>query len=76
MIIIDYDPQTDEDDEEAPSLLEVEVIEATDTLIELQMTYSDPAAVSRDPTALDQISISLDKKFFSDPATDLEINDG
>ena len=40
------------------------------------MTYSNPAAVSRDPTALDQISISLDKKFFSDPATDLEINGG
>ena len=50
--------------------------EATDTLIELQVTYSNPGAVSRDPTTPDKVSISFDKRYFSDPETDLEINEG
>ena len=76
MIIVDYETQADEEDPEAPALIEFEVTEATGTLIELQMTYNNPSAVSRDPTTPDKIEISLDKKYFSDPETDLEINDG
>ena len=76
IIIIDYDTQADEEDAEAPALHQVEVKEATDTLIELQMTYNNPGAVSRDPTTPDKVSISFDKRYFSDPETDLEINEG
>ena len=76
MIIVEYETQADEEDAEAPALIEFEVTEATGTLIELQMTYSNPGAVSRDPITPDRIEISFDKRYFSDPETDLEINEG
>ena len=40
------------------------------------MTYINPSAVSRDPVDADEIQMSFDKKYFSDPETDIEINSG
>ena len=40
------------------------------------MKYKNPAAVSRDPTEPDEISISFDKRYFSDPELEIEINSG
>ena len=76
MIEIDYSTEVDEEDPDQPELINVEVLEATTKYINFQMTYSNPFAVSREPTVRDRLTISFDKRFFSDPETDFEINEG
>ena len=76
MVTIDFFSMVDEEDPEAPSLSLIEVIEATDSSIKFQMTYINPSAVSRNPVDADEIQMSFDKKYFSDPETDIEINSG
>ena len=54
----------------------VMVVTATSTLIELKLTHSKPLAVSQDPSTPDNISISFDESYFSDPLAEFKINDG
>ena len=45
-------------------------------LIKFQMEYANAAAISRDPNEPDEIKIYFDKKYFSDPRSNIEINSG
>lgn len=58
------------------NMASVKVIQATSTLIELKLQFSDMMAVSSDQQTPDQIRISLDEEIFSDPSTGLKINEG
>ena len=74
MIDIKYD--TAAEGSEVPELATVRVIEATQTAIDLVLTYTIPAAVSKSPTDADLIEISFNESYFADPFLSVEVNSG
>ena len=80
IIVIKYESESGDGDESNPEeisvISKVEVTKATSTLLEFKLTHSVPLAVSRDPSIPDSLSISFDKKYFSDPLTEFEVNEG
>lgn len=68
--IIKVDYQTDTEEDQEKSIVTDKVVTfASDRVIELQLTFSLPAAVSRD--SIDKIVIEFDEAIWNDPLTDI-----
>ena len=75
LLTIEYDSSTD-DGQEKSQIVGKEVVTATDTLLEIKLTHSKPAAVSRDIDDRDTITIRFDQSIWDDPLTEVEVNEG
>lgn len=67
---------TGNESEDRAAIMSVEVVEATAKMLEFQIQYTNPLAISLDPSDQDSLEISFTGSLFKDPLSEMEINSG
>ena len=75
-IQVDFYERDAEDLTEVSDIVSVKLNTLTERSIEIELKYSIPAAVSKDPRSKDRVSVKFDERVFDDPFSYFEINDG